>query len=102
MSTSMHRLQISLPEAQLRYLADRARREGVSIAELLRTLVQRETEMTPPRAVDSLWGIVGIGRDREPLIDGVPVSEQPDLYIAEQATCDFAAVPKRRRQRRNR
>jgi len=99
----MHRLQISLPRSQLRYLADRARREGISIAEVVRRLVQRDKETTPPRAVDSLWNIVGIGEEREPLIGNIPASEQPDLYIAEQATPGFAAVSKsRRRHRRNR
>lgn len=40
MTTSMHRLQISLPEPQLRYLADRARRQGVSMAEVIRRLLE--------------------------------------------------------------
>ncbi len=44
MSTSMHRLQISLPRPQFRYLADQARREGVSMAEILRRLIRREAE----------------------------------------------------------
>jgi hypothetical protein len=94
----MHRLQISLPRSQVRYLADRARREGISMAELIRRLVRREAEMTPARAPDSLWGIVGIGQEREPLIDNIPASEQPDLYIAKQATGDIGAARKRRRR----
>ena len=85
MSTSMHRLQISLPQSQVRFLAERARRDGVSIAEVIRQLVQREEEAAPARSVDSLWEIVGIGEEREPLIDDIPVSEQPDLYLAEMA-----------------
>ena len=95
----MHRLQISLPRSQLRYLADRARREGLSMAELIRRLVGREAEMAPARAPDSLWGIVGIGQERESLIDSIPVSEQPDLYIVEQsADDDIDAAGKRRRR----
>jgi hypothetical protein len=80
-STTMHRLQISLPQSQLRYLADRARREGISIAELIRRLVQRESEVLTPRSKNSLLEIVGIGKEPGSLIDGIPVSEQPDIYI---------------------
>jgi hypothetical protein len=40
MTTSMHRLQISLQDQQLRYLADRARRDGVSMAEVIRRLLE--------------------------------------------------------------
>jgi hypothetical protein len=83
MATTMHRLQISLPQSQLRYLADRARREGVSIAELIRRLVQRESEALTPPSKNSLLEIVGIGKDPGSLIDEIPVSEQPDLYLSD-------------------
>jgi hypothetical protein len=91
MSTSMHRLQISLPRPQFRYLVDQARREGVSMAEILRRLIRREAETRSLRTVESYREIIGIGQEREPLIDNIPVSEQPDLYIAEQAAPDFAS-----------
>ena len=44
MTTSMHRLQISLPEQQFGYLAARARREGVSMAEVIRRLLEDAAE----------------------------------------------------------
>jgi hypothetical protein len=44
MTTSMHRLQISLPERQMRYLTERSRREGQSIAEIIRRLVADAAE----------------------------------------------------------
>ena len=40
MTTSMHRLQISLQDQQLGYLADRARQDGVSMAEVIRRLLE--------------------------------------------------------------
>jgi hypothetical protein len=83
MATNMHRLQISLPRRQMQYLAARARREGVSVAGLIRAMIQREAEREPRRGVDSLWEIVGIGEETEPLTGGVPVSEDPALYLAE-------------------
>ena len=85
MATSMHRLQISLRKSQLQYLAKRARREGASIAELIRRMIEREAEAARPASIDSLWEIVGMGRETEPLISGIPVSERPDLYLAEIA-----------------
>jgi metal-responsive CopG/Arc/MetJ family transcriptional regulator len=86
MSTSMHRLQISLPEGQVRYLKLLAQRESVSIAEIIRRLVQNQVE-TASRAVESgrLYEIAGIAEDTHPLIDGIAVSEWPELYLVHQA-----------------
>ena len=82
MSTSMHRLQISLPKYQVRYLIRRAEQEGVSMAEIIRRLIRREVEAKAVEgAVESFCEIAGIAEDHGPLIDGVPVSERPNLYI---------------------
>jgi hypothetical protein len=82
----MHRLQISLPAWQSQFLAERARRDGVSVAEVVRRLVEREAELgRNSRSVDSIWEIAGIGEDSRSLIDGIPVSERPELYLAEAA-----------------
>ena len=97
MATSMHRLQISLPRSQVRFLAERARRDGVSIAEVIRQLVQREEEAAPARSIDSLWEIVGMITEDQPLIDGIPVSEQPDLYLAE-ASVPYKTAKKKTRK----
>ena len=82
MATTMHRLQISLPEWQAQYLAERARRDGISIAELVRQLVDRESQ-SAPRAVstESLWSIAGLAEDHGSLVEGKPVSEAPELYL---------------------
>lgn len=81
MGTNMHRLQISLPQWEMQFLEERARRDGHSIAEVVRQLIQREAAATPSGS-DSLWEIVGIGVDQGELIRDVPVSERPDLYLA--------------------
>ena len=44
MATTMHRLQISLPPWEMQYLEERARREGRSIADVVRQLVQQDAE----------------------------------------------------------
>ncbi len=98
MSTSMHRLQISLPHDQMRFLAEQARRGGVSIAEVVRRIVRRELEDAPARGANSLWEIAGIGEDRGPLVGGVPVSEQPDLYVAEAICPSYTQNRKTRRK----
>ncbi len=98
MSTTMHRLQISLPRSQMEYLTMRARREGSSVAEVIRRMVQNATDTAPRRSVDSLWDIVGIGREQKPLIGDIPVSEQPALYLSDLvAPRDKFAVRKQRR-----
>lgn len=82
MATSMHRLQISLPESQAEFLAKRAHTHGVSMAEVVRQLIQREVDaVSEKRGAASLWDIAGIAEDHGPLIDNVPVSEAPELYL---------------------
>jgi hypothetical protein len=86
MTTQMHRLQISLPKAQAHFLRERARREGVSAAEFIRRLLEREEQTAPvitQADIDEALSFAGIGEDRLPLIDGKAVSEYPDLYLAE-------------------
>jgi hypothetical protein len=95
----MHRLQISLPRSQVKYLMDRARREGISIAELLRRLIRRESDNVLPRGEDSLREIIGIGKETQALIENIPVSEQPDLYLFAQAASHSKVVEKKRRKR---
>ncbi len=103
MTTSMHRLQISLPGSQVKYLTDRAKREGISIAELLRRLIHRELEQPASRGTASIRAIIGIGRNSESLINGIPVSEQPDLYLHESAAAyKKAAIPKTKGARKTR
>lgn len=81
MGTNMHRLQISLPQWEMQFLEERARRDGYSIAEVVRQLIQREAAAAPANA-DSIWEIAGIAVDEGELINAVPVSQRPDLYLA--------------------
>ena len=86
MGTSMHRLQVSLPPWQVQFLAERAEREGVSIAEIIRRLIQNEAESSLMQAsTESLWAIAGIAEDHGPFWGDPPVSERPDLYLAAAA-----------------
>jgi len=84
MSTLLHRLQISLPRWQVQFLTERAQRDKVSLAEVIRQMIQREASAMPTQAsVDSLMEIAGLAEDRAPLVEGIPVSERPDLYLAQ-------------------
>jgi hypothetical protein len=98
----MHRLQISLPRSQVEYLTNRAKREGVSIAELLRRLIHRESDQSAARGDDSLREIIGIGKAKEALIDNIPVSEQPDLYLHAPAGSYSKTVAAKRKKTRGR
>ena len=86
MTTQMHRLQISLPKAQAHFLRERARREGISAAEFIRRLLEREEQAAAAVTqadIDEALSFAGIGEDKLPLIDGKAVTEYPDLYLAE-------------------
>lgn len=86
MTTQMHRLQISLPKAQAHFLRERARRDGVSAAEVIRRLLEREEQSVSAVTqadIDEALSFMGIGENQLPLIDGKAVSEYPDLYLAE-------------------
>ncbi len=86
MTTQMHRLQISLPKAQAHFLRERARREGISAAEFIRRLLEREEQTTSTITqadIDEALSFMGIGENQLPLIDGKAVSEYPDLYLTE-------------------
>ena len=90
----MHRLQISLPHWQTEFLAARARRDGTSVAAVVRALVEREADTTPSkRSADSLWEIAGIAEDRRPLRKGVPVSERPEEYLADLSAPKTRSTP---------
>ena len=93
MATTMRRLQISLTLSQLHFLRNQAGRGRVSIAEFLRRLIEREAAKPrkPTKAdYESAMSICGIADEEKPLIDGLPVSENVDLYLAE------AILPRRR------
>ena len=77
----MHRLQLSLREEQVQYLAARAEREGVSMAEVVRRLLDDEASQDTLEGSDSILAIAGLIKDELPLINGIPVSEDPDLYL---------------------
>ena len=94
MGTNMHRLQISLPQWEMQFLEERAQRDGHSIAEVVRQLIQREAAAAQSGS-DSVWEIAGIAADEGALIHGVPVSERPDLYLAAHSL-PSRAVRKRR------
>jgi hypothetical protein len=84
MTTSMHRLQISLPEQQIRYLTERARREGLSMAEVIRRLIEgaAEKEGCPPATVGVLMaeGRVAYQTAAKPAPVALTLELSPDLY----------------------
>ena len=102
MGTKMHRLQISLPHRQARYLEERARLAGVSMAEVIRRLLEREASLVlSSGTVDGIWSIAGIAEDHRPLIGGIAVSESPALYLATAST-DSTSTSKQARGKRKR
>ncbi len=75
---AMHRLQISLPEWQYRFLREQASRTGQSIAGFIRNLIEKEVQTVQrPVEEDPIWEIVGIGRGGPPY----DVSERVDEFL---------------------
>jgi Ribbon-helix-helix protein, copG family len=103
-TTSLHRLQISLPRRQMEFLVKRARREGVSVAELIRRLVDNEAQATElgPIDPDAALSFAGVVAEEGSLIEGQPVSENVDLYLAEAGLPQRNSSPKPVRLRRKR
>jgi len=104
MTTNMHRLQISLPRRQIEFLVRRARRDGVSVAELIRRLVENEAQAAQSGPVDpeAALSFAAIVADEGSLIAGQPVSENVDLYLAEAGLPRQTSKPRPARLRRKR
>jgi hypothetical protein len=84
MTTSMHRLQISLPEQQVRYLAERARQEGSSMAEVIRRLIggaaEREGRRPAPEGLSIAEGRTAYQTTPKPVSVELILDLSPDLY----------------------
>jgi len=75
---AMHRLQISIPEWQYRFLREQASRTGQSIAGFIRKLIEQEAQAVQrPVEEDPIWEIVGIGQGGPPY----DVSERVDEFL---------------------
>jgi len=104
MTTRMHRLQISLPRRQIEFLVRRARRDGISVAELIRRLVESEAQATQSAPVDpeSALSFAAIVTDEGSLIAGQPVSANVDLYLVEAGWPQRTSKPRPARLRHKR
>ncbi len=77
---------LQLPEnlyAQLQSLAADEQTEPVEVIARLVALARQRRSSSPER--DPVLDLVGAYRSRRPLIDGIPVSQDPDLYLAAEA-----------------
>ena len=72
----MHRTQISLEHEQYRRLGAEARRRGVSLSALIRSLVDRYLHADDASAQDPLEAVIGIGSGT-----GDPVGREHNRYL---------------------
>ena len=72
----MHRTQIYLEEGQYQILRALARREGRSLAAVIRGILDAHLSGASSRAVDPLDGVLGVGEG-----DGSAVAENCDDYL---------------------
>jgi len=67
----------------LQSLAADEQTEPVKVIARLVTLARQRRASAPER--DPVLGLIGAYHSRRPLIDGIPVSQDPDLYLAAEA-----------------
>ena len=72
----MHRTQISLEPEQHRLLGDEARRRGLSLAALIRGLIDQHLDRGQPPAEDPLGSLVGIGN-----AGGDPIGREHNRHL---------------------
>ena len=72
----MHRTQISLEREQYRRLGEEARLRRISLAALIRSLIDEHLGRSQPPEQDPLDGLVGIGEGT-----GEPVGREHDRYL---------------------
>jgi len=72
----MHRTQISLEPEQYRRLGDEARRRGISLAALIRGLIDEHLDRGQPPTDDPLDALIGIGEG-----SGEPVGRDHDRHL---------------------
>lgn len=72
----MHRTQISLEPEQYRLLGEEARRRGLSLAGLIRNLVDDYFEHKKPMPEDPLDALVGIGKG-----NGEPIGREHNRHL---------------------
>ncbi len=59
------------------------------MAEIVRRLIEREAKSIDQKAsADSFLDLAGFVADCGPLIDSIPVSERPELYMAASNSAD--------------
>jgi hypothetical protein len=74
---TMHRTQLLLEPEQYRHLGDEARRRGISLAALIRGLIDDHLGRSQqPEEEDPLEGLVGIGEG-----SGEAVGQAHDRYL---------------------
>ena len=74
--TPVHRTQLHLDESRYQYLADQAKAQGKSIAQVVRDLIDADSKRRGSRRKDSLDNIIGIFQG-----DGSAVAEHVDDYL---------------------
>jgi len=94
---AMMRTQISLTERQRRFLDRVARREGRSVAEVLRSFVDKEMSTLPPED-DSLFDIIGIVDSGGTITSDAEVPQTSDQDFSFTDCTSFALLSRLRIQ----
>jgi hypothetical protein len=99
MSENNKRLDLRFTKAQMQFLRKRAKQINCSVGDVLREIISREYNSEHQRATDNVAKIksmAGAFKDTMPLINGIAVSENVDLYLT-QAALDNHTTPESKR-----
>jgi len=72
---------LELPLKLYDKLQKRAAAEQTDPIDLIARLVEDSPSAAPAQLVDPVFELIGAYRSEQPLIDNIPVSEDPDLYL---------------------
>lgn len=80
----MIELHIALSDEHYQYLQQRAQKLGTSLDRVVSELIESELAEQQVQAEDMLLDMIGAYHSAYPLIDNIPPSEDPDLYLIAQ------------------
>jgi hypothetical protein len=81
----MVQMQIAVSDEHYQYLHQRAQKRGASLDQLVSELIEADIAERQTQTDDPVIALIGAYHSDRPLIDNIPVSEDPDLYLIAEA-----------------
>ncbi len=82
---------VELPASLFEELQEMAHEEQTDPATVIANLITMARRQTSPPGQDPVFGLIGAYQSDRRLIDGIPVSEDPELYIIAEESGEIDA-----------